>query len=71
MVPMLERYKRTFLVTQLVIVAITAAILVEFHVWQAAATFFLAMQIGAIAGSAWASRIKRKIEQGQGFLALR
>jgi hypothetical protein len=71
MVPMLERYKRTFLVTQVVIVAITAAIFVRFHVWQAAATFFLAMQLGAIAGSAWGARIKRKIERSQGFVALR
>jgi hypothetical protein len=71
MVPMLERYRRTFLVTQLVIIAITTAIFVRFHGWHAAAPFFLVMQLGAITGSAWAARLKRKIERGQGLVALR
>lgn len=68
---MLERYKRTFFVTQAVIALATAAIFLSLHVWQAAAVFFAAMQIGAITGSMWAARLKRKIERGQGFLIAR
>lgn len=68
---MLERYKRTFWVTQAVIALITGAIFMRFHVWQGAAVFFAAMQIGAITGSVWAARLKRKIERGQGLLPAR
>jgi hypothetical protein len=71
MTSMLERYKRTFVVTQAVIAAVTVAIFTQFHVWQAAAVFFATMQLGAIVGAGWAARVKRKIEQGQGFAALR
>ena len=68
---MLERYKRTFFVTQAAIAAATAAIFMRLHVWQAAAVLFAAMQIGAITGSMWAARLKRKIERGQGLLIAR
>jgi hypothetical protein len=69
--PMLERYKRTFWVTQAVIALVTCAIFMRFHAWQAATLFFATMQVGALTGSAWAARIKRKIERGQGFLVAR
>jgi hypothetical protein len=68
---MLERYKRTFFATQALIATASAVIFMKFHVWQAAAVFFAAMQIGAITGSMWAARLKRKIERGQGFLTAR
>jgi hypothetical protein len=68
---MLERYKRTFFVTQGVIAFVTAAIFLKLHVWQAAAVLFVAMQLGALTGSIWAARLKRRIEQGQGLMALR
>jgi len=68
---MLERYKRTFFVTQAVIALVTVAIFLKLHVWQAAAVLFLAMQLGAVAGSLWAARLKRRIERGHGLMALR
>ena len=67
---MLERYKRTFLVTQGVIAAVSTAVLVQSQRWQTAAVFFAVMQIGSLTGSLWAARLKRKIERGQGLLAL-
>jgi hypothetical protein len=69
--PMLERYKRTFVGTQAMILAVSALIFVKFHVWQAAFLFFAAMQIGAITGATWAARLKRKIERSQGVLVSR
>jgi hypothetical protein len=69
--PMLERYKRTLLPTQLLIAAVTVAILIQLHRWPAAAVFFATMQVGAVIGAMWAARLKRKIERGQGFLASR
>jgi hypothetical protein len=62
---MLERYKHTFLGTQIVIALITGVISYKLQVWQIAATFFAMMQLGAVAGAAWASRLKRKLEQHQ------
>ena len=69
--PMLERYRRTFFVTQVLIAAVAAAVFLELHVWQAAAAVFIAMQLGAVTGSMWAARLKRRIERGQGLVALR
>lgn len=68
---MLERYKRTFFVTQALIATATVAIFLSIHVWQGAAVLFAAMQIGAITGALWAARLKRKIERGQGLLIAR
>jgi hypothetical protein len=61
------QYKKTFWVTQLFTLVITAGV---FHttpsVW-AAAVFFIAMQLGAIFGAIWATRLRRKAE-GRTFL---
>lgn len=71
-VSMLERYRRTFFVTQAAIVAVTLAVFVQSHRLAAAAAFFATMQIGAITGALWAARLKRKIERSQqGFLVSR
>jgi uncharacterized membrane protein YfcA len=70
--PMLERYKRTFFVTQAVIAAVTVAVFFQaHHRWLPAAAFFAAMQVGALTGALWAARLKRKIERTQGLLASR
>lgn len=70
-VSMLERYRRTFLVTQGAIAAVTVAVLLQSHRLAAAAAFFVAMQLGAVAGAFWAARVKRKVERSQGLLASR
>lgn len=68
---MLERYKRTFLMTQVLIASVTAAIFVKLQVWQAAAVFFVMMQLGAVVGALWASQLKRRIEQRQNLFTPR
>jgi hypothetical protein len=68
---MLERYKRTFFVTQAAIAAVTVAVFIQSHRWAAAAVFFATMQGGALIGALWAARLKRKIERSQGFMASR
>ncbi len=64
---MLERYRRTFPVTQAVIAVATIALLVKLPAWQSAAVFFVMIQLGAVAGSLWAACIKRRVEHAQGF----
>jgi hypothetical protein len=68
---MLERYKRTLLVTQAVIAVVSLGIFVESRMWEAAVVFFLVMQFGALVGAMWAARLKRRIERGQGLLVTR
>jgi hypothetical protein len=68
---MLERYKRTFFVTQVAIVAVAIAILIQSHRLFAAAAFFGAMQLGALVGAVWAASLKRRIERVQGLLGSR
>ena len=62
---MLERYRRTFFVTQASIAAVTVAVLVQSHRLAAAAAFFATMQLGAVVGALWAARLKRKIQRTQ------
>ena len=68
---MFERYRRTFLGTQVLIAAVTAAIFLKLQVWQTAAVFFVMMQLGAVVGALWASQLKRRIEQRQSMLGPR
>jgi hypothetical protein len=59
---MLEQYKKTFAGTQAVIAIITLFIFFKTHrMWFATAVFFLVMQAGAVLGSMWATRLKRKL----------
>jgi hypothetical protein len=68
---MLERYKRTFFVTQAGIAAVAIAILIQSHRFFAAVAFFGAMQVGALVGAVWAASLKRRIERVQGVLSSR
>lgn len=45
------------------IAAVTAASFFQLRVWQTTAVFFAVMQIGAVVGAMWASRLKRKLDQ--------
>jgi hypothetical protein len=59
---MLEQYKRTFVPTQLIIAIITLVVLVRTtHQWFVTAVFFFTMQVGALAGSLWAARLRRRL----------
>ena len=60
---MWDYYKRTFVVVQL------AAVMVSYmayrnanHAWFPPVAFFVAMQVGAVFGSMWANRLRRKMQ---------
>ena len=59
---MFEQYKKTFVGTQMVIALLTIAVVARTHrSWLAAAAVFLVMQLGALAGALWASRLRRRM----------
>jgi len=55
---MWEHYKKTALGIQSLIAFVSLAVLVWCRVWQVAAVFFVAMQLSAVLGAAWAARFK-------------
>ncbi len=58
---MLEQYKKTFRAIQLVIAVITVFIFFKTQrLWLPTLVFFLIMQVGAVLGAMWATRLKRK-----------
>jgi hypothetical protein len=59
---MREYYKRTFWVVQAMSGFVCwAAYSASGHNWRAVAVFFAAMQLAAVAGAAWANRLRRKM----------
>jgi H+/Cl- antiporter ClcA len=67
---MWEQYKKTFAVTQAVILTVAVAVTFSTRAWNAGALFFVIMQFGAIFGAVWATRIKRMVPR-PGALPLR
>jgi len=60
---MWEQYKKTFYKTQVIIGAATIGTYLWLgHVAVRSAAFFLVMQIGAVAGAMWGTRLKRKVD---------
>lgn len=60
---MWEHYKKTFGRMQTVIALVTGAVFLGLQqMWFVTATFFLVMQVGAVVGAMWASRLKRKLQ---------
>ena len=60
---MWEQYKKTFAYMQLMIAIATIAIYLTMnHLSVLAGLFFLVMQLGAVLGAMWATRLKRKLE---------
>ena len=56
----MEHYKKTFVGMQVFIALVTAALFVLLHrLWIPAVTFFVMMQVGALVGALWATRLKR------------
>jgi len=41
------------------------------HAWDLAALFFITMQVSAIVGAMWGSRLRNKLERNAGQAALR
>ena len=60
---MLEQYKKTFKVMQLLIAAVTASVFIWSRVWQVAGTFFVIMQIGGLLGAVWAYSLRTCIQR--------
>jgi hypothetical protein len=71
MAKVFEQYRKTFIGTQCVIGAITAAALFQTRHAFAAGAFFLVMQVGAFAGAAWAASLKDRIGSVRRTRALR
>ena len=59
---MMERYKKTFWGMQAVIWLIAFGVLAWAHMWSLAALFFVTMQIGAVVGAMWATRLKNRLD---------
>ena len=60
---MWEQYKRTFSRTQAVIAAVTIGTYFYMgHVAARSAAFFVVMQISAVFGAMWGTRLKRKVD---------
>jgi hypothetical protein len=55
------QYKKSFVGTQIVIGVVTLAALVQSRHIVAALAFFAMMQVGALAGAAWATSLKNRI----------
>jgi len=69
---MWEQYRKTLLGMQIVICAVTAAVYINMgHRWFAALVFFVTMQISALIGAMWASRLKGRFAQRSAELPLR
>jgi hypothetical protein len=65
---MLEHYKKRFVGMQIFIAIFVLGIyLVDGHQWIPAAVFFVVMQFSAFVGAAWATRLKRRMQQGRGW----
>jgi len=65
---MWDQYKRTFMGVQVLAVATTLWVYFRMtHWWASAGLVFLTMQVGGVAGAAWANRIRRRVQQAQGI----
>ena len=56
---MWEQYKKTFLSTQIFILAIAALLFFKLHNMVQVMAFITTMEGGAFIGAAWATRLKR------------
>ena len=58
---MWDQYKKTLWPMQLLIAAVSCALLAWSHLWSLAALFFLSMQFAAVVGAMWGVRLKDKV----------
>jgi hypothetical protein len=64
---MLEQYRKRFVGMQAFIAVVVGGVFIVCHrQWLPAAMFFVVMQIGALLGAGWASRLMRK-SQSRGW----
>jgi len=62
---MWEQYRKTAKGIQIVIAIVTIAIVIWSHHLAAGAVFFVAMQLSAVLGAGWATRLQRLQERGR------
>jgi len=62
---MWEQYKKTALGMQIVIAVVTIAVVIWSRQLAAGGVFFMAMQLSAVFGAAWATRLHRLQERGR------
>jgi hypothetical protein len=69
---MWQQYRRTLIPTQLFIVAVCVTVYFKAtdHQWLPVAVIFLVMQLGALIGAAWATRLKRRLTANDDALPL-
>ncbi len=58
---MRDYYKRTFAAVQLMTLPLCYVAYRGSHHWLAPVACFLSMQLGAVLGAMWASRLRRKV----------
>ena len=59
----LDQYKKTFVGMQVSIAIFTAVMYLRVdRQWTAAVGFFVIMQVGAIAGAYWGSKLKKRLQ---------
>ncbi|HYQ42069.1 MAG TPA: hypothetical protein VER11_08875 [Polyangiaceae bacterium] len=62
---MWEQYKKTARGMQIVIAIVTIAVVILTRQFTAGVVFFVAMQLSAVFGAAWATRLHRLQERGR------
>ena len=62
---MWEQYRKTAVGIQLVIAVVTLAVLIWSRHLAVGAVFFVVMQLSAILGAGWATRLQRLQERGR------
>jgi hypothetical protein len=61
---MWAHYRKTFWTMQLMMFLVAVAVFFATpHLWIAAGTFLVIMQLGAVVGAAWAARLKQKLQR--------
>ena len=66
-----EYYRRTFFFMQIAILAICAVLYFRLHMpFEALTIFALVMEVGAIAGAFWGTRLSRKIQHQRDRMTL-
>jgi hypothetical protein len=59
---MWEQYRKTFVGMQAVIFAVTCGMYLAYRqLWVVAVMFFVTMQVSAVVGAMWATRLRRKL----------
>ncbi len=62
---MWEQYRKTAVGIQVVIAIVTVAVLIWSRSFAAGGVFFVAMQLSAVLGAGWATRLHRLQERGR------